>query len=142
MRVNRSVSVPRLCLYCPVCLYVLKKPQQVDFRSPEHLQLKPHFPCSCTPPPPSIPALPPSLPSPPAHFVAFWIFPGLVWVVFILALFVFAFPCCAASLSYVGMSSHILATVAACVAVTCVTFLIIDSAVFSSADSEILQCGN
>lgn len=61
---------------------------------------------------------------------------------FILALFVFAFPCCAASLSYVGMSSHILATVAACVAVTCVTFLIIDSAVFSSADSEILQCGN
>lgn len=47
---------------------------------------------------------------------------------FILALFVFAFfPRCAASLSYVGMSSHILATVAACVAVTCVTFLIIDS---------------
>ncbi len=40
------------------------------------------------------------------------------------------------------MSSHILATVAACVAVTCVTFLIIDSAVFSSTDSEILHAEN
>ena len=46
--------------------------------------------------------------------LTFWIFPGLVWVVFILALFVFALPCCAAALTYGGMSSHILATASAC----------------------------
>lgn len=74
--------------------------------------LSPH---SCTLPPP--PALYPLL-----ILLLLGYFLVLVWVVFVLALFVFAFPCCAASLSYVGMSSHILATVAACVAVTCMTF--------------------
>ena len=72
--------------------------------------------------------------------LTFWIFPGLVWVVFILALFVFALPCCAAALTYGGMSSHILATASACCVVD--FFLIIDQCSISSSDPPLLHLHN
>lgn len=129
---NEPVSICASAVYVlSVCLYMLEKLQRVDFQSPEHLQLKPHSPCTVAH----------SFPAPPLLILSlFGYFPVWFWVVFILALFVFAFPCCAASLSYVGMSSHILATVASCDAETCVRFfLIIDIAVFSSTEEEVSE---
>lgn len=109
-----------LCLSCVcTCVFWCWRNLNKTFSHLSTLLFKLHFPCTLLPL---------------AHFVAFWIFSGLVWVLFILAVFVF--PCCAASLSYVGMCSHILATVAACFALTCMTFLIIDSPVFSSTDMK------
>ena len=121
--VNRSVSV----LGC-VCTVHVSVPvgETSTSRFPRHLSTcsssltLPAHPSSPPPPPPLL------LPPPPlpcssccCSLDISWFGLGSVY----LTVFVFASPCCAAALSYVGMSGHILATVAACVAVTCVWLL-------------------